>query len=138
MPRHSAPQIPEALIQLQQQLEEWRGTQRLRAKLPEAIWQSAADVAKQYGVYATAKALRLDYSDLKKRTLGSPMPRRKSVRRKPAQPAFLELLAQPVAKVEDCVVEFESARGAKMRVQCKASAPPEWSGLLRAWCAAQR
>jgi len=138
MPQHQTRQIPEALLQLQQQLEEWRRTQPHRAKLPEAIWQSAADVAKQYGVYATAKALRLDYSGLKTRTLGSPMPRRKSVRRKPAQPAFLELLAQPATKVEDCVVEFESAQGAKMRVQWKASAPPDWPALLRAWCAAQR
>lgn len=132
MPQHSSRQIPEGLTQIQKQLEQWRGTQSHRAKLPEAIWQSAADVAKQYGVYATAKALRLDYSGLKKRTLGSPMPR-KSVRRKPAQPAFLELLTPPMAKVEDYVVEFESPRGAKMRVQWKANLPPDWPTLLRAW-----
>ena len=138
MPRHQDRQIPEGLIQLQQQLEEWRGTQLRRAKLPEAIWQSAADVAKQYGVYATAKALRLDYGALKKQTLGSATPRRKSAHPKPAQAAFLELIARPVAKVEDYVVEFESSQGAKMRVQWKASAPPDWSALLRAWCAAQK
>ena len=138
MPRHQARQIPEALIQLQQQLEEWRGTQPGRAKLPGAIWQSAADFAKQYGIYATAKALRLDYGALKKRTVGSATPRRKSARGKPTPAAFLELIARPVAKVEEYVVEFESSQGAKMRVQWKASAPPDWSALLRAWCAAQK
>jgi tRNA U34 5-methylaminomethyl-2-thiouridine-forming methyltransferase MnmC len=133
MPRHQARQIPEALIEVQQRLEQWRGTQAPRAKLPEAIWQSAADVAKQYGVYATAKALRLDYAALKKRTLGPATLRRKSAHVKPAQAAFLELIARPVAKAEDYVVEFESTHGAKMRVQWKASAPPDWSTLLRAW-----
>lgn len=137
MPRHQD-QIPEALIQMQQQLEQWRGTQPPRSKLPESIWQSAADVARQYGVYATAKALRLDYAGLKKRALGSAAPRRKPARSNPAQPAFLELIARPGAKVEDCVVELESSRGAKMRVQWKASTPPDWSTLLRAWAAVQK
>src|SRR5260370_5983700 len=129
MPRHQD-QIPEPLIQLQQQLEQWRGSQPPRSKLPESIWQSAVEGAKQYGVYATAKALRLDYAGLKKRALGSAAPRRKPARGKSAQPAFLELIARPGAKVEDYVVEFESSRGAKMRVQWKASAAPDWSALL--------
>ena len=132
MPRHQD-QIPEPLIQLQQQLEQWRATQPPRSKLPESLWQSAVDVAKQYGVYAVAKALRLDYGGLKKRVLGSAAPRRN-----PAPPAFLELIASPVAKVEDYLVEFESSRGAKMRVQWKASEPPDWSTLLRAWCDAEK
>ena len=46
-------------IQLQQQLEQWRGTQPPRSKLPESIWQSAAAAAKQYGVYAAAGPLLL-------------------------------------------------------------------------------
>jgi hypothetical protein len=136
MPRHNARQIPGPLIQLQQQLEQWRGTQPPRSKLPESIWQSAAEAAKQYGVYAAAKALRLDYGTLKKRVLGSAAPRRKPA--PTAQPAFLELIAAPVAKVEDYLVEFESSRGAKMRVQWKATAPPDWPTLLRAWCDAEK
>jgi hypothetical protein len=136
MPRHHARQIPEPLIQLRQQLEQWRGTQPPRSKLPESIWQSAIDIAKQYGVYAAAKALRLDYGTLKKRVLGSAAPRRQSA--PPAPAAFLELIAAPVAKLEEYVVEFESSRGAKMRVQWKASAPPDWSTLLRAWCDAEK
>ena len=129
MPRHRTRQIPEPLIQLRQQLEQWRGTQPSRSKLPRSMWESAADAAKQYGVCATAKALRLDYAGLKKRVLGSGTPGRK-----PAQPAFLELIARPDARVEDYLVEFESSRGAKLRVQWKAGVPPDWSTLLRAWC----
>ena len=131
MPRpHAAPQVPAPLIELQKQLEQWRGGQPPRSKLPESIWQSAVEVAQQYGIYAAAKALRLDYGTLKKRVLGSAAPRRQTA---PASAAFLELIASPRAAVEDCFVEFESSRGDKMRVQWKASAPPEWATLLGAW-----
>jgi len=56
-----------------------------------------------------------------------------SVRRRAAKPAFVELIAPHPAPLEDCVIEFESAGGGKMRVHCKAAAPPDWAGLLRAW-----
>ena len=58
-----------------------------------------------------------------------------SVRRrhKPARPGFVELIAPGPPKLDDCVIEFESARGAKMRIQWRAAVPPDWAGLLRAW-----
>jgi hypothetical protein len=61
---------------------------------------------------------------LKKRLGGVPV-----VRRKATKPAFVELIAPQ----EECVIEFESPGGNKMRVQWKASTPPDWGTLLRAW-----
>jgi hypothetical protein len=127
MPRKHS-RLPESLIILQQELEQWRTTQPPRSKLPPSLWESAVVVARQCGVYTAAKALRLDYRGLKKRVLGSEV-----ARRKPKQPAFVELIARPAARAEDYVVEFESPRGSKMRVQWKANAPPDWPSLLRAW-----
>jgi hypothetical protein len=93
------------------------------------LWQSAVELARQHGVYAVAHPLRLDYTGLKKRLGGSP-----SRRRKLAKPAFVELVAPPPqGKVDECVIEFESLRGAKMRIQWKATVPPDWASLLRAW-----
>ena len=123
MNRKSTPAIPEAILQLQRQLEQFRSTQPRRTKLPESLWQAAVELARQYGVYPVAHPLRLDYMGLKKR-LGVPI-----VRRKATKPAFVELIAPQ----EDCVVEFESPRGNKMRVQWKASTPHDWATLLRAW-----
>ena len=121
-------QIPEPIAQLQRQLEQFRSTQPKRTKLPESLWQSAVELARQHGVYAVAHPLRLDYTGLKKRLGGSP-----SRRRKLAKPAFVELVAPPQGKVDECVIEFESLRGAKMRIQWKATVPPDWASLLRAW-----
>jgi hypothetical protein len=92
---HNRAKLPEATIQLQQQLERWRNTQPERTKLPEAFWQSAAELARQHGLNPTARALRLDYTALKRRVSGS-------VRRSgmPVQAAFVELVGPGIAKLE--------------------------------------
>lgn len=125
--------LPEATIQLQQQLEQWRTTQPERTKLPESFWHSAAELARRHGLNPTARALRLDYTALKRRVSGS-----LSRPGKPAQAAFLELSGSGTAKLEECVIEFESLSGTKMRIQWKASTPPDWSTLLRAWRDAEK
>ena len=120
--------VPEPIAQLQRQLNQFRSGQSGRRKLPESLWQAAVKLAGQYGVYSVAHPLRLDYMRLKKRLGGTPR-----LRRKAARPAFVELLARHPATPEDCVVELESSRGDKMRIQWKAAAPPDWASLLRAW-----
>jgi hypothetical protein len=127
MKRESKP-IPEPVAQLQRQLEQFRSTQPGRTKLPESLWQAAVELARQYGVYPVAHPLRLDYTMLKKRLGGSP-----TFRRKATKPAFVELIAPPRAQLEECVIEFESSGGSKMRIQWKATAPPDWTTLLQAW-----
>ena len=119
--------VPEPILHLQEQLNQWRGAQKGRAKLPESFWQAAVDLAKQYGVYQTAQPLRLDYTRLKQRLSGTVR------RRKPAQPSFVELAPNSPTELEGCVIEFESAQGAKMRVQWRSSVLPDWTNLLRAW-----
>ncbi len=54
------------IVQMQRELEEYRRSQPRRAKLPESIWEAAAALARQHGVYAVAQALRLDYMGLKR------------------------------------------------------------------------
>jgi hypothetical protein len=127
MNRESKP-IPEPVAQLQRQLEQFRSAQPRRTKLPEALWQAAVDLARQHGVYPVAHPLRLDYTRLKKRLDGPP-----TLRRKATKPAFVELVAPSPTQLEECVIEFESSSGSKMRIQWKATAPPDWTTLLQAW-----
>src|ERR1022692_3607459 len=127
MNRKNTP-VPEPIVQLQRQLDQFRSSQSARTRLRESLWQAAVELARQHGVYSVAKPLRLDYMGLKKR-LGEPS----SHRRKTPRAAFVELIAPHPATVEECVIEFESSRGAKMRIQWKATAPPDWTSLLRAW-----
>jgi len=119
--------VPEAITQLQRQLEQFRSTRPARTKLPESFWQAAVELARQHGIYAVAHPLRLDYTRLKQRLSGMP-----SQSRKQNRPAFVELIGDGTA-LPGCVIEFESPGGGKMRIQWKAAVPPDWTGLLRAW-----
>src|SRR5262245_29422942 len=120
--------VPEAITQLQRQLEQFRSNRPGRKKLPESLWEAAVELARQHGIYAVAHPLRLDYTRLKQR-LGGML----SQPGKQRQPAFVELIGNSAAAVPECVIEFESPGGGKMRIQWKASVPPDWTGLLRAW-----
>src|SRR5437762_8591907 len=104
--------IPEPVIQLQRQLEQFRNSQPARTKLPESLWQAAVELARQHGIYPVAHPLRLDYMGLKKRLGGVFV-----LRRKASKPSFVELVAPHATPLEECMIEFESARGGKMRIQ---------------------
>ena len=128
MNRKETKSVAEPIAQLQRELEEYRRMQPRRAKLPEAIWEAAAELAREHGVYAVAQALRLDYMGLKKR-LGEAVGRRPGN----SKPVFVELIAPPPAACEECLIEFESTRGDKMRIHWPVRTAPDWTALLRAW-----
>lgn len=128
MNRKERKPVAEPIVQMQRELEEYRRMRSRRAKLPESIWEAAAALAREHGVYAVAQALRLDYMGLKKR-LGQVANRRPGK----SKPVFVELIAPPPAKQEECLIEFESTRGDKMRIHWPVRTAPDWTALLRAW-----
>ena len=128
MDRKSTPTTPEAIVQLQRQLDQFRSTQPRRTKLPEPLWQAAVELARQHGIYPVAHPLRLDYMGLKRRLGGV-----SALRRKARKPTFVELTAPQVMPLPEYAIDFECPSGRKMRIQWKSSAPPDWLGLLRAW-----
>src|SRR6266851_10384782 len=96
MNRKSTSPIPEPIVQLQRQLDQFRGNQQRRTKLPESLWQAAVERARQHGVYSVAHPLRLDYVGLKK-PLGGALTRQ----RKATKPAFVELIGPNRAQLEN-------------------------------------
>jgi hypothetical protein len=114
---------------------EFRSSHRLRERLPEALWTAAAEIAMRRGLNITALVLRLDVNNLKKRMgeQASP-PKAKRGRRKKALPAapaaFLELLAPVASAGSSCVVEVESVRGGKLRMELKGLGTGEIAQLL--------
>jgi len=128
--------VPESITELGAQLEQFRSTHRSRARLPELVWQSAAELARCHGIYVVAHSLRLDYSTLKKHVSGSAKPGRPWRRKSP--PKFIELIGTARDRVDEYVIEFESARGPKLRIHCKTASPPDWAALLQAWRRVER
>ena len=125
MPRES-PDIPPKIDKVLKRFERWRSAHPGRWPIPQRLWAAAVELAREHGVFRTAKILRLDYSKLKqllestgavKRSGTTRMAGVKSRRiRSEAAPAFMELLASPTdAGVSECQIELEGRRG-KMRI----------------------
>jgi hypothetical protein len=135
MKRTKHPPTPESITSLEKQLSEFRATHPVRTRLPDWLWQAAAALARQHGVYAVAHPLRLDYVGLKRR-MGRTAPTVRMPKSERAKPtSFVEWVAPVLAgsRVDTCVIEFESARGGKMRIHWPAQMPPDWPSLLRTW-----
>ena len=123
MNRKTTPTLPAEMQKVQSQFAQWRSLHPRRSRLSEQLWSSAVTLAKQHGLSKTASTLGLDYYCLKKRMPVS----RSNPTTVPA--AFVELISLPART--DCIVELESARGEKMRIDWKGSAPPDLIGLSR-------
>jgi hypothetical protein len=124
--------IPESILELHTQLEQFRSTHPLRTRLPVALWQSAAELARQHGIYTVAHSLRVDYTTLKKHVNGSSAPCRRR-RKKVGAAKFVELIGPAHAKIDEYVIVFESDDRPKLRIHCKTGTPLDWATLLDAW-----
>ena len=133
MPNQTA-LLPESIAELQAQLAEFRSTHPARTRLPQSLWRSASDLARCHGLYVVARSLKLDYCTLKKHVSD---PDSATGVRKNARPKFVELV-DATCQRDEYLIEFESARGRKLRIHCKTNSPPDWPGLLRAWRRAER
>ena len=134
MTTKTLPDVPTGMQRIYRRFERWRSSHRGRLPIPRALWASAGEVAREHGVFRTAKILRLEYGKLK-RMAESATPVR-PVTRATAPPAeFLELVApQGVLSgpgLSECFIELEGPRG-KMRIQWKGATAPDLVGLSRA------
>lgn len=129
--------LPARLEGLRRRFEDWRGTHKARSRIPSCLWGSAVKMAGVYGLHRTARALRLDYYALKRR-INQEEVAKDGVAMRPAAgaragvtPPFLELV--PPFGAGECVMELESATGAKMRVHLKGVASPDLAALGRSF-----
>jgi hypothetical protein len=123
--------VPDDVQQLRRRFDEFRNAQPARSRLPETLWAAAAELAKRYGVNPTARALRLDYTGLRKRVENRDRPKPKKGAAPP--PAFMELLTPMSGAVTNCSVEVESVQGGTLRLELKAVATTELANLIRAF-----
>lgn len=102
---------PIGLEQTRRRITRWRETRTHRgAPMPATLWIAAIALAKQHGLYTTARALHLDYGSLKKRRDAAGAPG-------VASPAFVELPAAPPTGLGPCVIDLEAPQGGRMRIE---------------------
>jgi len=92
---------------VRRRLERWRQTRpHQRAPIPAAVWAAAVVLARQHGVYQTARALPLSYGALK-----AHVDRTNRGAEATPRPTFVELTPVPARPVSECVIELDAPRG---------------------------
>lgn len=118
-------EVPASLSRLERRFVAWRKTRTPGERIPQSLWNSAGKMAAKYGLNATARVLKLDYYALKKRMDG--------VHRPTSSPTFVELPPSALSVMSECVIEWEDAAGARMRVQMKGQNLPDVLALGRSF-----
>jgi hypothetical protein len=106
--------LPAPVADLRQRIEHWRLTRTKRGRMARDLWAEAAGLARQHGVHAIAKALRLNYEALKAWSEDSPKKKRQGTAR---FPGFVQLDPLPGIPSASSVVEVQSPGGAKLTIR---------------------
>lgn len=127
MPRSKVPIM--SLEEVKARFEEWRQNRNGKSVIPDELWSAAAGVARREGVSRTATALRLGWSELKRRMTAT-----ESVSCQPGTtplPGFVELLAPSAQSRRECTFELEGRSG-KLKILLTGASASELAALSRA------
>ena len=105
-------ELPRSLASLRGKFDKWRQQRPKGERIPEPLWNQALKMALIHGRNRTAKVLRLNYDDLKKRL--------SAMESKPTSSAFIELQPGIFPSVSmECTVEwgYDGDSAVRMRIQ---------------------
>jgi hypothetical protein len=105
-------EVPVSMRKVYRRLERRQRTGR--ARIPEALWAAAGELAREHEVNQVSRVLGLEFNHLKRIA----EPGRPTVRKRRAMPAFVELIAPQAAVAPTCVIELEGQCGT-MRIEWK-------------------
>ncbi len=108
--------IPAEIEATRMKFEKWRRRRTGRERIPESLWSEAVELARRYGTWPAARALKLDYNKLKQLAVAG------KERRALNSPATFVEVIPPAAGVSSCIVEMENGRGSRMRIEWKGAA----------------
>jgi len=114
------------------QFAQWRRTHAYGSRIPQALWDSAVELAVEHGVSRTATTLKLGYYDLKKRlaekTAAVAVPQNRV-----ALPSFVELTPAALGHACECTIELEKRDGSRMRIELKGASVPDLAAVSRSF-----
>ena len=114
----SPPTVKPTFEVVRNQFETWRKRRRRGRRIPEALWQAATELCKEYPVYEVSRSLRLNYNGLKHRAPEAAQERSPAVGQR-SDFGFVRLdLGAPMTSSE-CLVEMEASNGGRMRMSFK-------------------
>jgi hypothetical protein len=115
---------PLDLTGVRRRLDRWRRTRvHARSPMPKVLWANAVALARERGLYRTARALHLDYGGLKAHVEAADG-------RGGGRPTFVELAGATLADVGSCVIELTGPSGT-VRVRVPGLALADLATLTR-------
>ena len=60
-------QLPVLIERVRSQFEGWRAVKGQRDRIPERLWDAAAEAARRHGVHAVSRAVRIEHAALSRR-----------------------------------------------------------------------
>jgi len=115
----------EELGQVHGRFEQWRQQNgRRRIKIPELLWEAAANLVQAHGVNRVAKTLRLDYNQLKERSGKKTGPKNTQ-----SGFSFVELTMPAVGATQGKVIELINREGSRMIVRLNDNSGQELASL---------
>ncbi|HEV2283618.1 MAG TPA: hypothetical protein VGX75_14640 [bacterium] len=116
---------PLDLTAVRGRLDRWRRTRaHARSPIPPALWADAVALARQQGLYRTARALRLDYGGLKHHVEAA------DGRRGAGRPTFVEVAGSTLTDLGSCVIEL-TGPGGTVRLRVPGLALADLAALTR-------
>lgn len=110
------------LVHAAARFDEWRRSASAAGRIPDSLWNLAADLAREHGLSRTATALKLGYYDLKKRVAeraALALPARRGTR----ADGFVELSPATLTMPCQCTIECEKPCGSRLRIEVQGSMP---------------
>jgi hypothetical protein len=132
MQQNSLIPATDPLSQLAARMEAWRNDPKKSKRIPQELWQAAVGLSKEYTINQISKALRLSYTDLKKRVMAQNKETLPVTKTQPDM-KFIELGVEPSSSTPECIVEMEDGNGGKMRIHLCGQTDLDFYELSRAF-----
>jgi hypothetical protein len=128
MRRKPSQPIPPVLERLRGEIQQWRGQQSGRKRLPRELWAKAVALAEVHGVNRTARTLGLKYGSLRQHLAARGQDPSKLL---PVRPAFLELFpGRLLASGLVGTIELDDGHGGTLRLQVPGATMADWATLV--------
>jgi len=123
MKQENLPAGRRTLAEVLKEFQSWRNVRKRGSRVPQRLWQAAAELSERHSIGDIAQTLGLDYTRLKQRVEAfPPMLDRRSFDeygRSNAVSGFVELGMAPGGSTGECSVEAEDGKGEKLKMHLK-------------------
>jgi hypothetical protein len=135
MPARDTRDLTKEMSKLTRSVENWRRRDDRSRRLPAEVWDQAIAAAEKYGVGAVVRHVGLDHAKLKAKLAEKRATQQALTPVENFQASFFELIPPPAEAAARCVVEVESGRGARMRLELSRLEMPGLLDLVRGFVA---